>query len=227
MPKKLPNDEKIYRKASKGRLTKKEIISMDWGQINALSEKQLREVVKRASHLANRYVQRAEKGGYSSPGLQTGLARKERLGRDFTSERLSLNQLRSELKDLVSFLDNTTLTKKASENWFKNVKKVLEGNNLSKETKNDIQERIGYTTNAKMQPGDMKKFWELYGKFKETDSFKMTNFGSKYSDVQINFVYEVFKKHSFDVDSALEEMMKEDWSWLQMEDIENPFDLVN
>lgn len=227
MAKKLSNEERIAKKASRGRLTQKEIISMDWGQINAFSEKQLRTVVKRASQLANRYLQRAEKGGYSSPGLQTGKARKERLGRDFTSERLSLNQLRSEIKDLISFLDNTTLTKKSSGEWFRNVRDALEGNKLDEDVRRNIQERIGYTTDAKMRPEDFNNFWELYGKFKESDSYKMTNFGSKYSDVQVNYVYEVFKNHGFDVERALLEVTKEDWSWLQEEDIENPLDLVN
>lgn len=198
--------------------------NLDWNDINALNESDLKRYVRTGSFIANGYIYRARKGGYTSPGLRTGLEREKGA---FTSKNKNINQLRAELKDILMFLDNDTLTKKAAEDF----------------ARNTIERVMASTDNVeveKITKDDMENFWRVYNEIleladakygtREEKEMKLKNkFGFGSQKVQ-EYVFNIANRVGFsDLDEIkiLVEDKKEleSFKWLTPTKDENPFDI--
>lgn len=184
-------------------MTVKELIELDWNKVNKMSSKELKRIVQFGAMQANRYIASAKKGGYTSPGLQYVLAN----DRKFTSKNKNEGQLKSELRDLIKFLDNKTITRKGAEEFYD---KTLD--RIAREEHDK----------SKIQKGDMSKFWEAYHKFLETDKGRQ-KFGSLKSNGLQDEVFNVMYNNDFDVEDALADLVDEDYDWLDIEKGESPF----
>lgn len=197
--------------------------TLNWNDINALTESELKNYVRTGAFIANGYIYRAKKGGYTSPGLRTGIEREK--GK-FTSKGKNINQLRAELKDLVTFLDNDTLTKgKAEEFATKTIERVM--GSLDADRK-------------EISKGDMENFWRVYNEIleladakygsQEEKSMKLKNkfgFGSqKVQEYVFNIAYRVGFNNLDEIRTLVEDKKElESFRWQKPAENENPFEI--
>lgn len=184
-------------------MTVKELIELDWNKVNKMTEKELKGIVQFGALQANRYIASAKKGGYTSPGLHYVLTH----DRTFSSKNKNEGQLKSELRDLIAFLDNKTLTRKGAKAFYN---KTL-----------DRMTQEGYDK-SKIKEGDMSKFWETYNKFLETDRGKQ-KFGSLKSKGVQDEIFNIMYNNDFDIEQTLSDILDEDYEWLDIEKGESPF----
>lgn len=184
-------------------MTVQELVNLDWNNVNKMGVKELKRIVQFGSMQANRYISAAKKGGYTSPGLQYVLAN----DRKFSSKNKNEGQLKSELRDLITFLDNKTLTKKGAQEFYDSTLARLSKGNYDKK---------------RIKEGDMSKFWETYHKFLETDVGRQ-KFGSLKSNGIQDEVFNLMYNNDFDVEDTLAELASEDYDWLDIEKGESPF----
>lgn len=184
-------------------MTVKELIELDWNKVNKMTSKELKSIVQFGALQANRYIASAKRGGYTSPGLNYALTN----NRKFTSKNKNEGQLKSELRDLIAFLDNKTLTKKGAEEFYN---KTL-----------DRITREGHDR-SKIKEGDMSKFWETYHKFLETDKGRQ-KFGSLKSNGLQDEIFNVMYNNDFDIEETLADLTNEDYDWLDIDKGESPF----
>lgn len=184
-------------------MTVNELIELDWNKVNKMGIGELKKIVQFGALQANRYISAAKKGGYTSPGLNYALS----TNRKFTSKNKNVGQLKSELRDLISFLDNKTLTRKGAKEFYD---RTL--SRLSKE---------GFDKN-KIKEGDMSRFWETYNKFLETDKGKQ-KFGSLKSQGLQEEIFSIMYSNNFDIEETLAEISDDDYDWLDIDKGESPF----
>ena len=180
-------------------MTVQELINLDWNKVNKMDAKELKRIVQFGAMQANRYISAAKKGDYNSPGLYYVLNN----DRKFSSKNKNQGQLKSELRDLIMFLDNKTITRKGAKEFY------------DKTTVRFINEK-----HKNINPGNMSDFWEAYNKFLESETGK-AKYGSLKSQLQ-DVVFDTLYDNGFDIETTLLELEDENFEWLEVEKGESP-----
>lgn len=146
-----------------------DLLELNWNDIQKMTAKQLKPIVQFGALQANRYLKSAERYNYTSPGLETGQKRAKEKGRYYSTknskgQQLNRNQLRTELKDILAFLDNKTLTRKGAHEFYK---KSYERISVERPDAKGLTDE------------QLRKFWKVYKKFTEIKGgFYESHFGS-------------------------------------------------
>lgn len=204
----------------------KDLINIDWKDINKMNQKELKHYVQFGAMQANRYLKRAEKTGFTSPGLFHAQKRAEEKGRYYTSKGLTTNQLRTELKDIISFLDNKTITKSGAEEFFQ-------------QSLDRVNKRAFRQPSKDISKDDLNAMWDLYKKYVELNKSSGTAYfgalgSSKIQQLSYNFMNDFgwdIMKSGYKAEDLLEyldsyitEKVEDyDYDWLSIEKEQTPF----
>ena len=159
-----------------------DILNIDINDLNRMTKKQLSDVVRQLSKIANQRIYRLK---HTETGtLSPAYYHIEKRGENFGVKDKTLNQLRNEYTDVKNFLKMKTSTVKG---W----------NSFRRET----YKRIG----ANFEGIDEKRFWNLYRKLEQLDYASVQIVGSTITQRMLR---QELEQNSGDDDDILNAMEK-------------------
>ena len=190
-------------------LSIKDILNMDWSDLNAFTNKELKQITSRLVSAANKRVRRLEGSslGTSSMAYQSV----ERRGRMFSVKGKNVNQVRNEFKLASNFLKMKTSTVSGWKQYQKDVAKKMKS-------------ASGIDIN-KWSDDNKSKMWKVYRKFEEQHGGE---FKKGDSDRIIQYLMETLDKTETMSEDELLNSINDEWESMyedQDEDMDDYFDL--
>ena len=190
-------------------LSIKDILNMDWSDLNAFTNKELKQITSRLVSAANKRVRRLEGSslGTSSMAYQSV----ERRGRMFSVKGKNVNQVRNEFKLASNFLKMKTST-------------VSGWKSYQKDVATKMKSASGIDIN-KWSDDNKSKMWKVYRKFEEQHGGE---FKKGDSDRIIQYLLETLDKTETMSEDELLNSINDEWESMyedQDEDMDDYFDL--